>query len=335
MKLFKIIISFTLLISLSYLATISVYAFRENIVSTEPQLVESTNSTDEGNEERYNFDFASLLSLLSIGFLKFIDDKLKIKLKENYSVYEKCVYGTMSVFIIIEVLILIFFFFKIGSPSFGNLKNVFLGLIPVLFCIITAITMKSESTTLILSQTQLEKKINDFTSCGMSPLGMIVGDMDFFGYVCDSSPKKKKRKKNGKNNILTNAQIATLQENNIDNIQIVCKKPKTQEDRHRIGYLLSVFSEKLEIKFFDEQKFPIPKMRGRIMYKQNMQVVVITRKIKKGSEYEYCEHKADSLPGGLFADLWNTVWPCSTNDQNILNRCKQEYTSLIEEDKIC
>lgn len=277
--------------------------------------------------ERDNFDIASLLSLLGVGLLKFIDDKLKIKLKDKFKTYKKCLIVVTIIFVVLEVAIITCYFGKLGPASFGNLKNLFLGLIPVVFCILTLITEENESNPIILSQAELEKRINEFTSSGMSPLGMIVGDMDFFGKVYKNNESKKKR---AKDDITTNSQIKALIDNNIDRIEIVCKIPNTSDAKRRIGYLLEEFEDRFHIRFFDEDKFPIPQMRGRIMYKQNEQVVVITKKIRKPSKYEYSEYAASSLPGGLFADLWRTVWKCSADRTEIIEDCKEAYTTYVD-----
>lgn len=275
--------------------------------------------------ERDNFDIASLLSLLGVGLLKFIDDKLKIKLTDKFETYKKYLITVTIIFVSLETAIAICYFGKLGSVSFGNLKNLFLGLIPVVFCILTLITEKNESNPIILSQDELEIRINDFTSSGMSPLGMIVGDMDFFGKVYNSKSKKKR----AKDDITTNSQIRALIDNNIDCIEIVCKIPTTNDAKRRIGYLLEEFENRFHIRFFDENKFPIPQMRGRIMYKQNQQVVVITKKIRKPSKYEYSEYAVSSLPGGLFADLWHTVWKCSSDCTEIIENCKEAYITYV------
>lgn len=287
----------------------------------------TTSVTSSSDSERNNFDIASLLSLLGIGLLKFIDDKLKIKLKDNYSLYKKILCMSTAFFSVLLVAILFCYITHRGPTSFGNLKNLFLGLIPVIFCLLTLYTAKNESDTVLLSHDELETRINDFTSSGMSPLGMIVGDMDFFGNVYneDAVSPKKGRKVKHVDNIINNSQINALVKNRIDNIMIVCKPPATKESFRRIGYLLYKFEEQLHIKFFNETKYPIPKMRGRIMYKQNVQVVVITKKIRKPSQYEYSEYPVSSLPGGLFADLWNAVWGCGEERPDLLERCKLEY----------
>lgn len=283
-----------------------------------------------GTDERNNFDIASLLSLLGVGLLKFVDDKLKIKLKDNFKTYKTILIVTTFVFVLLETAILVFYFGKIGSPSYGNLKNLFLGLIPVAFCILTLMTTKNESNSIILSQNDLEKRINEFTSSGMAPLGMLVGDMDFFGKVYNQSEFRRRR---AKDDITANSQIRAIVDNNIDSIKIVCKLPNTKEAKMRIGYLLEEFEGQFHIHFFDEDIFPIPKMRGRIMYRQTEQVVVITKKIRKPSKYEYSEYAVSSLPGGLFADLWHTVWSCSAERTDILNECRLEYTNHIGKKK--
>lgn len=281
-------------------------------------------------DERDNFDIASLLSLLGVGFLKFIDDKLKIRLKDKFDIYRKYLNITTVVFVVLEAAIIICYFGKMGSPSFGNLKNLFLGLIPVVFCILTIITVKNESNPIILSQSDLEKRINEFTASGMAPLGLLVGDMDFFGKVYSNSEHRKRRVKD---DITINSQIKAIIDNNIDSIEIVCKLPTTNDAKRRIGYLLEEFEGRFHIRFFDETKFPIPQMRGRIMYRQNEQVVVITKKIRKPSKYEYSEYAVSSLPGGLFADLWRTVWNCSSERADVLDQCKTAYISHMGKTK--
>lgn len=302
------------------------------IIASELSSKQSADNKDmhTDTEERDNFDIASLLSLLGIGLLKFVDDKLRIKLNDKFKTYKKCLIAITIVFLALEAAILFCYLGKLGPVSFGNLKNIFLGLIPVVFCILTLITEKNESIPIILSQDELEKRINDFTSSGMSPLGMIVGDMDFFGKVYD---KNQLRKKNAKDDITTNSQIKALIDNNIDRIEIVCKIPTTNDAKRRIGYLLEEFEGQFHIRFFDETKFPIPQMRGRIMYKQNEQVAVITKKIRKPSKYEYSEYAVSSLPGGLFADLWHTVWNCSTERCDIIELCKAEYIKYTGKQK--
>lgn len=282
---------------------------------------EANEAENAATTERENFDIASLLSLLGIGFLKFVDDKLKIKMKDKFKTYRKLLVVTTVILCILEAAIIVCYLAKLGPVSFGNLKNVFLGLIPVVFCILTLLTAKNESNPIILNQEELEIKINDFTSSGMSPLGMIVGDMDFFGKVYNKDSKKK----HPKDDITNNSQIKAIIDNNIDRIEIVCKTPTTNDAYRRIGYLLETFEGQFHIRFFDENKFPIPQMRGRIMYKQTEQVVVITKKIRKPSKYEYSEFAVSSLPGGLFADLWRTVWGCSLDCPEIIERCRKEY----------
>lgn len=336
MKFIKLILGFTLCIIM--LKSLSFYTYASQTTLNEVnQVVDTENINSEESTvvrtERYNFDIASLLSLLGVGLLKFIDDKLKLNFRDNYKIYRICIVCATVCFSILEIAIGACFWLKLGNPSFGNLKNIFLGLIPVTFCFLTLLTMKrdwsnrDEQTTLKLNQKELDKRINDFTSSGMSPLGMLVGDMDFLGKVYNNKNLQGKQKKD---NITKSTQVKALLDNNIDDIQIVCKQPVSVEDKKRIGYLLDTFENKLHIKFFDEKVFPIPKMRGRIMYKQSGQVVVITKKIKKKQSYEYSEHKVDSLPGGLFADLWGIIWACSSEHTDILIQCKEEYKRFIE-----
>lgn len=290
---------------------------------------EAYESSDENqsidNAERNNFDFASLLSLLGVGLLKFIDDKLKIKFKGKFSTYKKYLIIITVLFLILEIAIIVCYLGKLGQSSFGNLKNIFLGLIPVVFCLLTLMTEKNDSNPIVLSQDDLEVRINDFTSSGMSPLGMIVGDMDFLGKVYNQDEHKKRKKKD---DITSNSQIQAIIDNNIDCIKIVCKYPNTIDAKRRIGYLQVAFENRFCIRFFNNG-FPIPQMRGRIMYKQNEQVVVITKKIKKPSKYEYSEYPVSSLPGGLFADLWNTVWGSSVEDSQIIEQCKNAYRTYV------
>ena len=293
------------------------------------QLQNEQNEQAE-TDKRNNVDIASLLSLLGVGLLKFVDDKLKIRLKDKFKRYKTILVITTTTFVFLELAILVCYFGKLGAPSFGNLKNLCLGLIPVVFCFLTLITAKNESNPIILSQNDLEKRINEFTSSGMAPLGMLVGDMDFFGKVYNKSESRKRR---AKDDILCNSQIKAIVDNNIDSVKIVCKIPTTNESKRRIGYLLEEFEGQFHIRFFDEGIFPIPKMRGRIMYRQTEQVVVITKKIRKPSKYEYSEYAISSLPGGLFADLWNTVWNCSVECTDILDECRTAYTTHIGKKK--
>lgn len=298
----------------------------EPIVGVHSDPSPKNQATSANTDERDNFDIASLLSLLGIGLLKFIDDKLKIKLKDKFKTYKKYLVVITVCFVGLEAAIIVCYLCKLGTPSFGNLKNIFLGFIPVVFCSLTLLTEKNESNPIILSQSDLEKRINDFTSSGMAPLGMIVGDMDFFGKVYNNSEYRKRR---AKDDITCNSQIKAIVDNNIDSIEIVCKFPTTSESKLRIGYLLEEFEGQFHIRFFDEDVFPIPKMRGRIMYKQTEQVVVITKKIRKPSKYEYSEYAVSSLPGGLFADLWSTVWNCSVERTDVLAQCRAAYTTYI------
>ncbi len=302
----------------------------EMIVGVSSDQSPSDQNTHTDTDERNNFDIASLLSLLGVGLLKFIDDKLKITFKDKFKTYKIYLIVATVVFVCLEVMIIVLYFCKLGAPSFGNLKNLFLGLIPVVFCILTLNTEKNESCPIILSQNDLEKRINDFTASGMAPLGMLVGDMDFLGKVYNKSESRKRR---AKDDIVCNSQIKAIVDNNIDSIDIVCKLPTTNESKMRIGYLLEEFEGRFHIRFFDESKFPIPKMRGRIMYKQTEQVVVITKKIRKPSEYEYSEYAVSSLPGGLFADLWHTVWNCSAERTDVLEQCKAAYITHIGKKK--
>lgn len=289
-----------------------------------------TNGAEEiKDKERNNFDSASFLSLLSIGLLKFIDEKLRIKLKNKIVTYKNCLAGATCVFSILELFILIGYVFDTGPSSFGNLKNCFLGLIPVVFCALTLFTVKSDQDSVVLSRKELEKHINDFTASGSSPLCIIVGDMDFLGNVYKRANGRRKHK----DDITNSTQIKTLVDKKIDPIEIVCKVPKTDEAKRRIGYLLQEFEGQFQIRFFDESKYSIPKMRGRVMCKQNEQFVVITRKIRKPTEYEYGEYAPGSLVGGLFVDLWNVVWGCSENDSKCLDGCKQAYNTYVGKQK--
>lgn len=302
-----------------------------DVNNTGAEISSVSQGLDEG--ERNNFDFASLLSLLSIGLLKFVDDKLKTKFKGELfkgklSTYKKWLIGFTTIFGILEIIIILFYITNYGPVSFGNLKNVFLGLIPVVFCVLTLITDKNESNPIVLSQDQLEIRINDFTASGMSPLGMIVGDMDFLGKVYNDGRTRKTRKKK-RDDITDSSQLKAIIDNNIECIQIVCKYPSTKEAKRRIGYLADEFENRFQIHFFDEEKIPFPKMRGRIMFTQKEQVVVITKKIRKPSKYEYGEYPVSSLPGGIFADLWNTVWGGSIEAPQIIEECKDAYLTYV------
>lgn len=314
---------------LSYAKGIELSQNKAEVLDSELSKEQPTDNKDTyiNTIDRNNFDIASLLSLLGVGLLKFIDDKLRIKLKGKFATYKKYLIVVTTFFGVLEVAIVVCYIGKLGSASFGNLKNLFLGLIPVIFCALTLVTEKDESIPTILSRDKLEKRINEFTSSGMSPLGMIVGDMDFFGKVYN---KKQPPPKKLKDDITKSLQIKALIDNNIDRIEIVCKLPTTNDAKRRIGYLLEQFEGRFHIRFFDETKFPIPQMRGRIMYRQNQQVAVITKKIKKPSKYEYSEYAVNTLPGGLFADLWNTVWCCSLESTEITNRCREEYKKYME-----
>lgn len=272
---------------------------------------------------RLNLDVASILSALSIGLLKFFDEHLKKRFKGNLKSYKRFYMIAWIVFGLLELSIILCVALNRGSILYGNTKNVVLCMIPTIFCFLTWKTAKDENGAAVLSQKQLEGKINDFTSSGMSPLGMIVGDMDFFGSVYSSNTPNNKRK----NDITRSTQISTLLDNKIDDIRIVCKEPVTSEDKKRIGYLLARFDQRIEIRFFD-RSVSIPKVRGRIMYKHDSRVVVITRKIKKQKEYEYSEHRGDSLPGGLFSDLWESVWSGGKTRPDILEECKKAYNQV-------
>ena len=274
---------------------------------------------------RNNFDLASLLSLFGIGFLKFIDEIIRIKLTRKFKKYRICLGIATAIFAFLEAAMIYCYCRKIGSISFGNIKNIILGLIPIVFCILTLVTAKDESETVVLEQSDLEQKINEFTSCNSSPLDIIVGDMDFLGKVYNN---EKSRNLNKKDNIVNSSQLKSLIDNNIDTINIICKIPKHQEAKRRIGYLLYTFDRKLKIRFFNES-IHVPKIRGRIMYKENSERIIITRKIKKKEAYEFREYGIDTIPGALFSDLWHTVWNCNEEDSQLLNECLTEYRRYV------
>lgn len=277
-------------------------------------------------DARLNFDIATVISFLSIGLLKFFDEKLQLRLKGDFKKYMRYVRIASGVCILFELSLLFCILFDIGSPSYGNIKNATLALIPLIFCVLTWTSAKDSSKdTVILSGKDLDKKINHFTARGMSPLGMIVGDMDFFGYVISSESDQDRRK----NNIEKNTQIKALLRNNIKDIRIVCNKPVSSDDQNRIGYLLKTFQKRIHIKFFNPDTCPSPQIRGRIMAVQNSHIVVITKKVEKSKTYEYSEHKVDSLPGGLFDDLWTVIWSSSEDCPDIISDCEAQYASAI------
>ena len=55
----------------------------------------------QADDERNNFDIASLLSLLGVGLLKFVDDKLKIRFKDKFNTYKRTLIITTVVFVIL------------------------------------------------------------------------------------------------------------------------------------------------------------------------------------------------------------------------------------------
>lgn len=281
-------------------------------------------------DARLNFDVATIISLLSIGLLKFFDEKLQLRLKGDFKKYMRYVHIASGVFILFELSFLVCILFDLGSPAYGNIKNATLASIPLIFCVLTWLTAQDGGKdTVTLSGQLLDKRINDFTARGMSPLGMIVGDMDFFGYVI---PAKGKHDRN-RRNIVNNTQIKALLSNDIKDIRIVCNKPVSLDDQRRIGYLLKTFQNRIHIKFFNQNTCPSPKIRGRIMAVQNSHIVVITKKVKKSKSYEYSEHRVDSLPGGLFDDLWNVIWLSSEDCPDIISECKDEYAHAISSPK--
>ncbi len=103
--------------------------------------IDNSSNNDLGYSDRVNFDLASLLSLLGVGLLKFIDDKFKIKYKNNFPRYKNILIIATIIFSILEILLLFTFIFCVGSTALGNLKNVILGAIPVVFCILTWLTL--------------------------------------------------------------------------------------------------------------------------------------------------------------------------------------------------
>lgn len=154
-KLIAWIISFLIVmntfVSFSYAAQNDDLQDNMSISSSELSNPQAENE-NKGIAERNNFDIASLLSLLGIGLLKFIDDKLKIKFKDKFNTYRNYLIVMTIVFGLLESSIVFCYIINIGAASFGNLKNIFLGLIPVVFCVLTLITAKNESLPLILSQ---------------------------------------------------------------------------------------------------------------------------------------------------------------------------------------
>ena len=339
MRCFKSIIGFIIFGVLIVNGTIFGAKCETQDASQEQQIaitIDSDNEHENINSvnTRNNFEWGYFLSILGIGLLKFIDDKIKVLYKGKLQTYKQTLRIAMGLFLLLEIVIFIFYIFEIGSPSFGNVKNILLGFIPVIFCGLTLLTANKDANLRLeltseseLTPKKLETKINEFTSKGSSPLGMIVGDMDFLGDVKSTSAESKRKKE--KNDIRNSSQIKALCDNNIDNIQIVCKRPIDTKSKLRVGYLLCIFGEKIHIKFFDDNEIPAPQMRGRIMHKEGVKVAVITKKIKKHSKYAYSEYRADSIPGGLFADLWDTIWRCTKDDINVINECTMDYNKFI------
>jgi hypothetical protein len=281
---------------------------------------------DELGRGRFDLEVSSLFGLLII-ILKLLDDTLKSRIK--FSIYKKIILFLTILFGLLVMFAIVCIFVGYGNSKIFNVTGVFSVLTLFLVCFITLVAAADKSKT--LNELELEKKINEFTFRGTSPLRIIAGDMDFLGNVYKQNIVNNKKNKKFRD-ITKSTQIKTIKDNKVEQIKIICKPPRENEAKARIGYLLHTFEHQITIKFFDINNIMETKIRGRIMGDGfRDEVVFIARRVNRRgvAKYEYSEYSANSLSGYLFVNLWEMLWKVCKEDQSIISDCKTTYDNRM------
>lgn len=167
---------------------------------------------------------------------------------------------------------------------------------------------------------KLNYKIVKFTEKANAnlTLNIMAGDLTFFGKIDDME---------------TNVQVRQLIEKKFRCINIIAKFPVNNEDKIRIGKLISLVSNSsIKIKFYDEKNFCDLRLRFRYISLGDGTTATINI-YKFSAEKEYLTEELSSLSykqeqrkrHQTFMDLWDIYWKALTIDEMSINECKEAY----------
>lgn len=157
---------------------------------------------------------------------------------------------------------------------------------------------------------ELDPIVNKFTkNADKDNIKLLAGDINFFG----NSPKE----------MDSNPQYSCLKEEAFRVIQILCWRPKDNNEKIRYGKIINDLPQ-VQIKYYKPLKADL-KIRGRLKTLNNVTHLLIYNKVQSGI-YEALETDTANSSGAMYNHLWDLIWESADGaTENEL----QEYSNLF------
>lgn len=238
---------------------------------------------------------------------KIISSKIKNKL--HYAFF------TVTGLFFASAIISIFYYWNDLFFENGAVKPNYFGLITIGGCIAATIilflfTRKNLIGKYQYKTSELDPIVNKFTkNADKDNIRLLAGDINFFG----DSPKE----------MDSNSQYSCLKEEAFREIQILCWKPKDNNEKIRYGKIINDLPQ-VKIKYYKPPKADL-KIRGRLKTLNNVTHLLIYNKVQSGI-YEALETDTANSSGAMYNHLWDLIWNSAeeaTKDE------LQEYSNLF------
>lgn len=156
---------------------------------------------------------------------------------------------------------------------------------------------------------ELDPVVNQFTkNADKDNIRLLAGDINFFG----NSPA----------DMEINSQYDCLKKERFREIQILCWRPKNNDEKIRYGKIINDMPQ-VKIKYYKPPKADL-KIRGRLKTLNNVTHLLIYNKIQSGI-YEALEIDTANSSGAMYNHLWDLIWNSAEEPSN---EELQEYSNL-------
>lgn len=243
-------------------------------------------------------------SLVAGAFLTALRAQLATAKKKSWLYW---IFYTLAVVVILASLIIGYSFREEIFP--GNGYAIAVLLISCIFSLLLIlITYRSTRIKNHYTLEQLNPVVNEFsTHAEKNNIKLLAGNLDFLGKSVSE--------------IDQHPQFTCLKLANFREIQILCTKPVTNEDKIRYGKIVTDLPT-TQLKYYRPLKADL-RVRGRIKTLNNVTRLLIYSKVAPG-KYQALELNTAENDGALYSHLWNLIWELADapNGEQIAEYCR-------------
>jgi len=223
-------------------------------------------------------------------------------------------YIVTGLFFILAIISLMFYWNNLFFEN-NQLKPNYFDLVVISACILSSIllfifTNKNLVGKYQYKTSELDPIVNKFTkNADKDNIRLLAGDINFFG--------------NSSSEMDSNVQYKCLKEESFRVIQILCWRPKNNNEKIRYGKIINDFPQ-VQIKYYKPLKADL-KIRGRLKTLNNVTHLLIYNKIQSGI-YEALETDTANANGAMYNHLWDLIWESA---EDATQEELQEYGKLF------